>query len=311
MINFDFTDIEVKNSLIPDWNLNFSSMILQNNASLQKSKNYINFKEYVMNEFKNTNRDNELTEKLDESLMNIIIMLNENGIEFDFGYIKIKTGDIIFPICDVGKNRSQFMFYYLKNIQNTTNNMFYTGYPSSGDELISIIENTNNILTNFRPTYKNDNLSKILEIITGHEITRSIHIFHNILKEKEVYSLCDLKNYEKYKYSKHKCDIYTKSNNDKIKELFKKYFLNPNNIRKLLNNDSSNVIYLCLSPQSFYNMCKLLKYVKDENPLVNLKKTKIIYYGTKDIFQGSCIKKEVFDKYLEQINKNIFVSKNL
>ena len=311
MINFDFTDIEIKNSLIPDWNLNSCNIILQNNASLQKSKKYTNFKEYVMNEFFKTNRDNDLAEQLDESLMDIIIMLNENGIEFDFGYIKIKTDDVIFPICDVGKNRSQFMFYYLKNIQNATNNTFYTGYPSSADELISIIEKTNNTLTNFKPIYKNDNFSKILEIITGYETTRSIHIFHNLLKEKELYSLHDLKNYEIYKYSKHKCDIYTELNNNKIKELFKKYFFNPNNIRNLLNNDSGNIIYLCLSPQSFYNICKLLKYVKNENSLVNFTKTKIIYYGTKDIFQGSSIKKDVFDKYLQQINKNIFVSKNL
>ena len=123
-------------------------------------------------------------------------------------------------------------------------------------------------------------------------------MFLIIYSKKEEYKDYDLKNYEIYKYIEHKHNIFD-TPNDNIKDLFKKYFLTPGNIKNY------NITYLCLSPESFYNMCNLL-YFMNKTEKINFENTRVIYYGIKDIFQTSTIKNNVLDDFLIQIQMGTY-----
>ena len=309
-MELNYTDDEIKNSLIPNWTFSTNDLLTPKTLINKYLMNNTINKEQIINEFNKTNKNNDLIEEPNDKFPDVVIKLNNLGIKFEFGLIIISKDDVIFPMCDVGKNRSQFMFYYLKNIQSKLNNVFLTGYPSSGDELKSINSDSNSILSSFKPVYKSDNFSDTTRQIFGKEISRSIHIFDNLLKKKEEYSIQDLKNYENYKYAQHKYEILDiKSNDiDKIKNLFINIFLNPQNVREIINKNSSRKItYLCLSPDSFYNICNLFENLKKKNPLLNLENTRIIYYGIKDIFQGSTIKKNVLYNFINKIHDSTFL----
>jgi len=296
-MELNFSTTELKNALIPEWNCEKNNTFIVNTQSVNITT-YTNYKDLIINEFNKSNYNNDLTETFDETFIEKIIALSNSKIHFEFGFIKISTNDLIFPICDVGKNRSQFMFYYLKNIQALYNNVFLTGYPSSGDELKSIIEKSNGVLSSFIPRYKSDNFSNVMLKIFNKEVSRSIHVFDNLLKKKEEYNDYDLKNYETHKYIEHKHNIFD-TPNDNIKDLFKKYFLTPANIK------NHNITYLCLSPDSFYNMCNLL-YFMNKTEKMNFENTRIIYFGIKDIFQTSTIKTNVLNNFLFSIQMRTY-----
>ena len=308
-MQFSFSNNDIKDSLIPTWNFNTNNIFLPKHFKFVNKPKYTNFKEYVVNEFNKSNTNNDLSEQFNTVHLEIINNLNDYGVNFEFGFINILINDVIFPICDIGKNRSQFMFYYLKNIQFTYNN-FLTGYPSSGDELKTIIDNSNSnsILSGFKIQYKSDNFSKAMSTIFNNEISRSVHIFDILLKKKENYNQTDLKNYEEYKYEQHNYQLFDKSKDYfEIQNLFKKYFLNPQNIRNIIDkNINYKITYLCLSSESFYNMCNLLNFMKNENPFCDLKNIRIVYFGIKDIFQGSAVKNETLNNFIEKIKMSTF-----
>ena len=109
----------------------------------------------------------------------MIYELHESGVIFDTKFdseyvIEISSGEIVFPICCVGKNRSQYLFYYLKYLESVVPNHFFIGYPSSGDEISVITDylksksksnlipeqsSNPNILTSYSTQYKKDSLS--------------------------------------------------------------------------------------------------------------------------------------------------------
>ena len=66
------------------------------------------------------------------------------------------------------------------------------------------------------------------------------------------------------------------------------------------------ITYLCLSSELFYNMCSLLNLMKNENKSLNLKNVRIVYFGINDIFQGSTIKNEVLNNFVEKINASTY-----
>ena len=145
-MELNFSTTELKNALIPEWNCEKNNTFIVNTQPVNMTT-YTNYKDLIINEFNKSNYNNDLTETFDETFIEKIIVLSNLKMRFEFGYIKISPNYLIFPICDVGKNRSQFMFYYLKNIQALYNNVFLTGYPSIGDELKSIIEKSHGVLS--------------------------------------------------------------------------------------------------------------------------------------------------------------------
>lgn len=299
---------EIKDSLIPNWQIPNNNFTFINNIKKKENTKYNNFKDYIINEFYKINKENDFTEDLSNDIIDKILELSTFGVQFVFSLIKINKNDVIFPICDIGKNRSQFMFYFLKYLQTFYNNQFTTGYPASGDELNTIIKESNSsILSAFQVSYKSDCFSISLIDLLGFEYSRSIHIFDKVLKDKEEYSLSDLKNFEIYKLKNHKYNIYDKNKSDTlfINDLFKKYFLNPENVKNILSNDTNNIIYLCLSPSSFIILCNLFHYLKLNDESLNLSNTKIIYFGLKDIFQRSSVNKKLLDDFIQKINSSI------
>lgn len=307
MYNLSFNHI--KNSLIPNWKIPKNKFIFINNPNNKEILKYDTFRNYVINEFNKVNKDNNLeNQEIPNETIDKIVELQGLGILFEFSLIKINKNDVIFPICDIGKNRSQFIFYYLKNLQDNYNNFFMTGYPTSGDELATIIKDSDSsVLSGFQVPYKSDCFSISLISLIGFEYSRSIHIFDKILKEQQEYIHYDMKNLELYKFKKHKYDIYEKNKSDAIfiKDLFKKYFLNPNNIKKVLENDTKNIIYLCLSPNSFINLSNILYLIKENDKSINFANTKIIYFGIKDIFQRSSVNQIQLNDLIKKINSSV------
>ena len=325
--------LKLFNSLVPEWNIkNPDKTILNDNVIIIPKSNLYNFEKNILNGIKFTNKINDFNPDIpiSEDFIKILNKLNNSGISFDMKFsndyvIEIKPNEIVFPMCCVGKNRSQYLFYYLKNLQSIYPNNFLVGYPSSGDELsvlIDSLEPNKNILSSFAPIYKKDNFSKSILDSFGsiminlnydnlnqnqNQISRSIHVFDKILKNKDNYIETDIKNFENFKYKISKYDIFNNKsdNNDymKIKDLFSKYFLTPDNMFQVINynipNKINKITYVCLSDKSFYNLCQIFYQMKN----IELNNVRIIYFGIKDIFQKSNIKDDILLDY-----KNKFIS---
>ena len=343
--------LELKYSLIPEWYIkNPDKSILPHTHCLKShvyENNFFNdieFKKFILDGFNSTNQINNYNPdyEFNDDFIHVLEKLNkEFGVRFEMKsnphyQIQIKPNEVIFPICCVGKNRSQYLFYYLKNLQALCSGCFEVGYPSSGDEL-SVLNVSNeipnkttgfnksnilsNILSSYSTQYKKDNFSDLVSKSFGitnpdnlNLVPRSIHVFDKILKQKENYPPNDIKNYEEFKYSKPKHDIFnykqtTKSNDDyaKIKNLFVKYYLNPSNILELLNYENqkefTHITYVCLSDKSFYNLCMCLYSTKNKYPEIKLELIRIVYFGIQDIFQ----KKNTTDEVMLEF-KNKFVT---
>lgn len=365
--------LELKNSIVPEWkiqklfddntfmgdkilaiNYKFNNtQPVENISNIDKctddSNNFYNF---ISNGIKNSNLINDYDGEIifDKEKINILKKLNYFGIIFDmrFDYkykIKISSNEILFPMCCVGKNRSQYLFYFLKKLQGLTDVEFEVGYPSSGDELSVMINyldgmlannsnsnsnsnsnnNSNNksnknILSSFFPQYKKDNFSNTIANslnITNSDgltqISRSIHVFDKVLKIKQDYLINELKNFETHKYKESKYDIFDELENEniKIKMLYEKYFLLPDNLLQLLNyntdQDKSNKInkitFVCASDKSFYNLCLCFNALIGKFPNIKLDKIRIVYFGIKDIFQKSNIKQEDIDLFREKLTQ--------
>ena len=334
---------KLKNSLIPKWNISHELYGINDpswNCITQTMKEKYTkkiitdaqYKNHILTSFYTSNEINDSgKEDLSNEMINKIYDLHKSGLTFHFKnsptqIIPITKNDILFPICDVGKNRSQYMFYFLKNLQSHYPNTFLVGYPSSADEMASIFDiNSHNqsILSSFSVGYKADNFSESLykdtksssthKINPYTQVSRSIHIFDSILKEKEQYSSNDLKNYEKYKYRNNKYDIFDKNNKDlaNIKELYKKYFLIPHNLRNIINYGLVNktnyrITYVCMSTQSFITMCNILHSITKSNGLIDMSNVRIVYFAIKDIFQRSSINQKILHEFKTRINSSFY-----
>jgi hypothetical protein len=345
--------LELKNSIVPEWkiknpnlNPNSNSEILYKDNKSVPNINLLNndFENYITNGLASTNQINEFDSEIifDTEKIKMLKKLNDFGIQFDMRFnedyqIKINSGEIVFPICCVGKNRSQYLFYYLKKLQGMTETNFEVGYPSSGDELSVMVEylsndndndndngknknknksNNKNVLSSFFPQYKKDNFSNTvgesLNITNPDglfQVSRSVHVFDKILKIKQDYLTGDLKNFETHKYKENILDIFENDQNYlKIKFLFEKYFLLPNNLLKIINynrDDSkkiNKITFICGSDKSFYNICLCFNSLINKYPNIEFNsKLRIVYFGIKDIFQKSNIKQEDIDNFKHKI----------
>ena len=333
--------LELKNSIIPEWKIKKSDEIILNKNDkinfdinlYNNNHNYqSNFENHIINGLANTSKINEFDSEIifDSEKIKVLKKLNDFGIQFDMRFntdyqIKINSGEIIFPMCCVGKNRSQYLFYYLKKIQGITGVNFEVGYPSSGDELSVMVdflsnnENINkNVLSSFFPQYKKDNFSKVIGYLLNESIydeinhmPRSIHVFDKVLKIKQDYFAGDLKNFETHKYKENKFNIFEDNLNYlKIKILFEKYFLLPNNLIEVINlnqDDSkkiSKITYICMSDKSFYNLCLCFNSIVIKYPNIKLNNIRIVYFGIRDIFQKSNIKQEDMDNFKQKIDQS-------
>jgi hypothetical protein len=322
-----FVQSELKNSLFPEWeNFNQSKIIINQNPNTNPNKpTQSNFIKSISEGIINSNQLNDYVQDLnfDLNFYNLLDELNKNGVSFDTKFnlnytIRINSGEIVFPICCVGKNRSQYLFYYLKNLQSIDGKNFIIGYPSSGDELSVITDYLNsnlnlnldlnkNVLSSYSTQYKKDSfsnsISKSFEITNPDnlcDIPRSIHIFDKILKNKTPYGNSDLKNFEYFKYNTNKYDIFDKNNYktyEKIIQLYIKYFFTPTNLLNLVNFDipykMNKITYICMSDKSFYNICLCFNAIKKSFPQIDLNNIRIVYFGIQDIFQRSNIKESV------------------
>jgi hypothetical protein len=350
---------QLKKSIIPEWNIknlsnenisneNISNKNIFNNQNQNQiqsnfSTNFsTNFSKKIIGGIKNTNIINQFDSEItfDSDLINMLEKLNNLGIQFDMRFgldwkIKIESNQVIFPMCCVGKNRSQYMFYYLKKMQVLTKINFQVGYPSSGDEISivtdhiwnSIDPNINlnlnpNVLSSFFPQYKKDNFSKVigqslkianLDGLDGLEgVSRSIHVFDKILKVKQDYLPNEFANFEINKYKQNKYDIFDVNSNNqdylKIKILFEKCLLIPDNLNQIINFDLepeyqvNKITWICMSDKSFVNLIKCFDAIKSKYPNIKLNNVRIVYFGIKDIFQKSNIKLEEIDDFKEKID---------
>lgn len=358
--------LELKNSIVPEWMIqksicnkiskndnliinNYKFNITQTNEhnsnmdinNLDDLDNPDDFYNYILEGIENSNKINEFDGEIifDKEKIKVLKKLNDFGIIFDMRFnknhqIKINSNEIIFPMCCVGKNRSQYLFYYLKNIQGLSDVNFEVGYPSSGDELsvmidyldgykINGITNTNtnkNVLSSFFPQYKKDNFSNIvtnsLNIINPdgnpdglNPIARSIHVFDKILKIKQDYLINELKNFETHKYKENKYDIFNCENTKvKIKILFEKYFLLPDSLIKIINYNQYNskkinrITFICLSDKAFYNLCLCFNSLTQKYETIQLNNIRIVYFGIGDIFQKSNIKQDVISNFKQKFD---------
>jgi hypothetical protein len=340
---------KLKRSLLPEWTIPYDKelyfyncpswkFITQNTMQswICKHINDSEYKNHILNSFNTSNQLNDSgKEDLTSDTVNKIYSLYKCGLMFQFKdsptqIIPITKNDILFPICDVGKNRSQYLFYFLKHLQSHYPDTFIVGYPSSADEMASIFDigtHNQSILSSFVVGYKSDNFSESLykhvyNKETGKlysdtinnpfpEISRSIHVFDSLLKEREEYTNYDLKNYEKNKYRIHKYDIFDKDNKDlsNIKDLYKKYFLTPNNLRKIINLGTETpgikrITYICMSTQSFITMCNILHLMKKYDNLFDLSNIRIVYFAIKDIFQRSSFNQKILNDFMTKINSS-------
>lgn len=334
---------EIYSSIVSQWKLsNPDKSIIKKNISKQQitTPNPLNFKSWISNGIEMTNKLNEYVPDEDYTwdFYDVLEELNQQGVIFDAKFnsdyiIQINQNEIVFPICCVGKNRSQYTFYYLKNLQALNlNKLFEVGYPSSADELSVITDYlqsketkiSNYILSSYSTPYKKDafsfTVSNSFNLINPQgirEIPRSVHTFDKILKYQTSYTLSDISNFELSKYKVNMYDIFKPENEEytKIKELYIKYFFNPENLIKLYNDINMNKIkkinritYICLSDKSFYNFCLCMREIKKSHPEINLNYIRIVYFGIQDIFQMSNIKDDMVEKYKEKfVNSFQFV----
>ena len=344
----DYTIMELKKSLISDWRL--EKMVEQtitktsnHKSNLKQNNSNNNYKEFISNGIQMSNIINEFIPDLiyDDDFYNVIYELHESGVIFDTKFdseyvIEISSGEIVFPICCVGKNRSQYLFYYLKYLESVVPNHFVIGYPSSGDEISVITDylksksksksnlipeqsSNPNILTSYSTQYKKDSLSSSISKSFGilnpdklSDIPRSIHIFDKIFKQMDSYNDRDLKNFEPYKYNINKYDIFDKTNNqiyEKIIKLYIKYFLTPENTLEITNSNipykMKKITYICMSDKSFYNLTNCFRSIKKVYPEIKLNNTRIVYFGIQDIFQRSNIKDNVLNEYKQKLFNSI------
>lgn len=323
---------ELYESIVSQWILpNPDKSIINANIFTQQkiNPNPLNFKSWISNCIDTSNELNEYTpdEKYTNDFYNLLEELYQFGVVFDIKsdpdyIIQINQNSIVFPICCVGKNRSQYMFYYLKNLQALNlNKSFEVGYPSSADELTAItsyLQSTktklsNQVLSSYSTPYKKDVFSSSIFNSFGltnpdglTEIPRSVHTFDKILKYNSEYTSLDIKNFEHFKYKVNIFDIFNPINIEytKIKELYIKYYFNPENLIKLYKDNSKDIIkritYICLSDKSFYNFCLCMREIKKSHPEINLSFIRIVYFGIQDIFQRTNIKNNVLTKYKEK-----------
>ena len=342
----DKLSLELKNSIIPEWKIISDNKFVNNNDKIFTNINYqsnfesnyqsnfesnfeSNFVNHISNGMTNSNQINDFDPEIvfDIEKIKLLKKLHDFGIQFDMRFnleykIKINSNEVLFPMCCVGKNRSQYLFYYLKKIQGLSEKNFEVGYPSSGDELSVMIDyllndenNNKNRLSSFFPQYKKDNFSNVIKKSLNirnsqglTEISRSIHVFDKILKIKHEYLVNELKNFETYQYKINKYNIF-ENNLDyfQIKMLFEKYFLLPDNLLEILNYDLdktkkiNKITFVCASDKSFYNLCLCFNSLTVKFPKVKLDKIRIVYFGIKDIFQKSNIKEKDIDIFKEKI----------
>ena len=302
-------------SIISNENPEFSSTYLSLSDDFDFVKNYNPNKNII-------HIENNLSKNL-EKLISL-------GMKFEFSneseYIfEIPTESVVFPICCQGKNRSQFMFYFLKFFGSKITNIynkFFIGYPTSADELVlinkfidknkSVNQNkqveSNVVLSGFVPNYKSDSFSNSINKIFGKEYSRVPHIFDKILRNNSEYSSLDIKNIIPYKFTQSKYLIYDENSDDvkKISELYIKFYLNPVNLIKLVkvasNKDINQIIWICMSDKSFENLVHLLTNISSSNDIpIDFSLVKIIYFNSNDIFQGKNIKSNVLNEFVVRL----------
>lgn len=262
-----------------------------------------------------------------EEITTYIEKLIEDGMIFECvgkqnDFFEIISNEVVFPMCCQGKNRSQFMFYFLKYLQSNKTNNFLVGYPASGDEL-SLINNKyddekhNVVLSGFNISYKQDSFSNSILQIFGKEYSRNPHIFAKILRNKIYYACQDIANLEQDKITTPKYNIYDKTSKDvlKITELYKRYYLNPSNLIELIKiifgKDILRVTWITMSYKSLENLIKVFELIKKQFSTFDYSKIRIIYFGNNDIFQGNNIKPKVLEEFTNKIfNSFRLVSEN-
>ncbi len=113
---------------------NLKKSIIYNNYQIiiTKSNIFQNDKldfDKIIYGFNFTNTQSNIDYNLTNTQINTIKKLVDLGINFDMKNlpdkkISISSSDILFPICCVGKNRSQYLFYYFANLLNTNPQLF-------------------------------------------------------------------------------------------------------------------------------------------------------------------------------------------
>jgi hypothetical protein len=320
---FTTNQIYINENIKPSNSLNLE----QQNSITIEPKN-------ILEVFELSNQINEFNcEKLGSSTIDQINHLIELGIEFEFKnqpnkIFEIQSNEIVFPICCQGKNRSQFMFVYLKYLQNLISwididididNNFFVGYPASGDEMINLLNDLNDnnsndtnsnqnscILSGFNPSYKSDGFSECVEKIFGIKTSRSVHVFSKILKNKSDYTSNDIKNLEQNKYIINKHDIFNiETQKNIIKKLYETWYFNQNNLIDIVEKTNlikiSKITWICLSDKSYINLISLLYFYSKNNSDLKFDKIRIIYFGINDIFQGKNIKSNLLDNFVKKI----------
>ncbi len=313
---------DIFNSLISQWVLPKSNQNFINlsNCNRNNKINITDIKSFVSDNFILNNQMNNIPhEPLSNQLLSKIHTLSNLGLEFKFVTsqpVQINPNDILFPICCVGKNRSQYLFYFLKKLQSQSNTQFQVGYPMSCDELITIIKQNQSqhqsqpsVLAGFIIPYKSDGFSKSVQNILGFEVSRSIHPFDSIIKTPESYLSNDLKNFETFKYKTSSFDIFD-SDKALIQKLFIQYYLNPNNIQQLVKNLNSNtnsnssITYICASPESYINLINLMDWMVTQGYIKNFSNTRIVYLGIQDIFQRSSVNYNLLKEFESKIKSS-------
>lgn len=275
---------------------NILNSILYNTNTVTNIKKYNNclYKlDEIVSGFNLSNQLTNINFRLTKLELDTIKKLVDLGVQFDMKNspdkkILITDYDLVFPICCVGKNRSQYLFYYFENLLRTNPNKFILGYPASGDELSTIIKSkSNSVLGGFTIQYKSDGFSLAIKSSFGTEYSRSIHVFDKLIRREEAYLPSELKNLEEFKYKNTKFDIYGFESNQ-VEELYLNYYLNPKKLNELLNG-SYRINYVCASPESFVNLCEVLVYTSELNSSIDWSNIRIIYFGFNDIFQRSSV----------------------
>ena len=279
-----------------------------------------NIKQYIQTNFNLNNKQNNIHhENLSNYFLDKAQLLNKTGLEFEFSTenaINITNQDILFPICCVGKNRSQYLFYFLKVLQvSYPDNTFQVGFPASADELSTIIDSTkNSILSGFIVPHKSDTFSKSINMtLLQNEVSRSSHIFDSLLKTKEEFTQTELKNLEKYKYKTSNYDIVSEGpEKEKVKELFTNYFINSVNLRNIANYRNTTyqnyrITYICASPESYINMINLFYWMFENDSQTNFNNVRIVYLGVQDIFQRSSVNKLLLDELYNKITNSFII----
>lgn len=284
--------------------------------------------EYFSQSFELTNKTNNYTPNepnLKPELIDKIYKLNEQGIKFEFANhankpIELISDELVIPMCCQGKNRSQFLFYYLKyleKISNISGKRFFTTYPTSGNEFVSLLDkhdyplNNHNILGGFVSTHKSDAFSKVIgSIYNCGEKARSPHIFDKLLKIPQEYLPKELVNMELHKYKSSKYNIFDlkSSDSEKIKRLYKKYLFNLTELENLFITIKqvalTRITWICCSDESFINLINLIFEISFTSiKPIQTNNIRIVYNGTNDIFQGSNIKSNILEEYFYKIKK--------